>query len=163
MKKLLPNTSGGYRYFGRGGMLEVAESVAAPVAASLDSAVGSATKSVSSTPHSETNNQVLGIDEADTVKTDGKYLYFFQETGERAIVITDAKTLARIKTIRIPNNYSNVLFYITKTNLVITATKYANYNARWYGWYQNNQTSIIAVYDIRDPAKASLVRTLQVE
>ncbi len=123
----------------------------------------SAGASDGSVAHSETNTQVMGIDEADTVKTDGKYVYTYQETGEHAIVILDAKTLTRVKTIRIPTNYSGVSFYLTKTNLVITATKYNAYNARWYGWYNNDQTSIIAQYDIRDPARASLVRTVQVE
>ncbi len=97
------------------------------------------------------------------MKTDGKYLYSYQESGEHAIVILDSKTLARVKTIKIPSNYSGVSFYLTKTNLVITATKYSTYNGKWYGWYNNDQTSIIALYDVRDPAKASLVRTLQVE
>ncbi len=37
---------------------------------------GSATSSMSSTPsHSDTNNQVAGVDELDTVKTDGQYIY----------------------------------------------------------------------------------------
>jgi inhibitor of cysteine peptidase len=168
MKKILPKTSGGYGIYARDGgmMVDTAESSVVPMpqaGADMDSSVGSSAKSSSSVPYSETNTQVLGIDEADTVKTDGKYIYFYQETGEKAIVVLDAKTLVRIKAIRIPTNYSNVSFYLTKTNLVITATKYTNYNARWYGWYQNNQTSIIALYDIRNPAKASLVRTLQVE
>src|SRR5690242_10494547 len=42
-------------------------------------ALGSAdqsSSSVSSSPsHSETNNQVAGVDELDTVKTDGQYIY----------------------------------------------------------------------------------------
>lgn len=55
-------------------------------------------KSTASTPvpKSDTNIQVKGIDEADTVKTDGKYVYSFQE-GEHTIVILDAKTLAKVK------------------------------------------------------------------
>lgn len=134
----------------------------APTANMTEKSTASA-GSLSSVAHSETNTQVMGIDEADTVKTDGKYVYTYQETGEHAIVILDAKTLTRVKTIRIPSNYSGVSFYLTKTNLVITATKYNSYNARWYGWYNNDQTSIIAVYDVRDPARASLVRTIQVE
>ena len=54
----------------------------------------------SNTPKSETNVQVKWIDEADTVKTDGKYLYSYQE-WEKAIVVLDAKTLIKIKTLRI--------------------------------------------------------------
>jgi uncharacterized secreted protein with C-terminal beta-propeller domain len=52
-----------------GGMME-AQSVTtpAPTFAKMDT-----------TAKSDTNIQVKGIDEADTVKTDGKYLYSYQE------------------------------------------------------------------------------------
>ena len=81
-------------------------------------------------PRSDTNIQVKGIDEADTVKTDGKYIYSYQE-GERAIIILDAKTLAKVKTIRVPANYSNPLFYITRNKLILTATRYSQANMYW--------------------------------
>jgi inhibitor of cysteine peptidase len=122
----------------------------------------SVSKSLDTTPHSDTNIQVKGIDEADTIKTDGKYVYSYQE-GEHAIIILDAKTLAKIKTIRVPTNYSNPLFYITKNKLILTATKYSQTNIYWNGWYNNSQKSIIALYDISNPARASLVRSIEVD
>jgi inhibitor of cysteine peptidase len=88
------------------------------------------TAKIDTTPHSDTNIQVKGIDEADTVKTDGKYVYSYQE-GEHAIIIFDAKTLAKVKTIRIPANYSNPLFYITRNKLILTATRYSQTNMYW--------------------------------
>jgi inhibitor of cysteine peptidase len=90
----------------------------------------SVSKSLDTTPHSDTNIQVKGIDEADTIKTDGKYVYSYQE-GEHAIIILDAKTLAKIKTIRVPTNYSNPLFYITRNKLILTATRYSQANMYW--------------------------------
>lgn len=42
-------------------------------------AVPTMAKSTESVPHSETNIQVRGVDEADVVKTDGKYVYTYQE------------------------------------------------------------------------------------
>ncbi len=165
MKKLLSKTaSSGYG----GGIYPLSDArmsvgtVAAPTAVAMEKSVTSSAISAL-VPQSETNTQVIGIDEPDTVKTDGKYIYTFQETGDRRIIILDAKTLDQVKLIRVPSNYSGVSFYINKTNLVILATKYSSYNARWYGWYNNTATSIIALYDIRDLAKPSLVRTLQVE
>lgn len=164
MKKILPTTSSPGYYRGIEPMM--LESVSAVPSASKSSvandAMAGGASPVAPEPFSETNTQVLGIDEADTVKTDGKYLYTYQET-ERAIVIVDAKTLERKKTIKIPSSYYGVTFYLTKTKLVLTATKSAAYNARWYGWYNNEQKSIIALYDIVDPTKASLLRIIQVD
>ena len=98
-----------------------AQSVAAPAPTSAR---------LDTTPHSDTNIQVKGIDEADTIKTDGKYVYSYQE-GERAIIILDARTLVKIKTIRVPANYSNPLFYITRNKLILTATRYSQANMYW--------------------------------
>lgn len=129
-----------------------AESAVPPTTARLDTA----------NPKSETNVQVKGIDEADIVKTDGKYLYSYQE-GERAIVILDAKTLARIKSIKVPTNYSGVSFYITKNKLILTATKSVSAQNGWTYWYNNSQKSVIALYDISSPLRASLVRNIEVD
>lgn len=114
------------------------------------------------TPHSETNVQVAGIDEADSVKTDGRYIYSYQ-AGENGIVILDAKTLNKIKTIKIPANYSNPTFYIQKGKLILTATRYVNSNRYWMGWYDNSQKSIVAIYDTSTPTSAKLVRLTQVD
>jgi inhibitor of cysteine peptidase len=164
MKKILPTTSSPGYY--RGGPMVMLESVSSVPSTSksevANDAVAGSVSPVAPEPFSETNAQVLGVDEADTVKTDGKYLYTYQEM-ERAIIILDAKTLERKKTIKIPTSYYGVTFYLTKTKLVLTATKSASYNARWYGWYNNEQKSIIALYDIADPTKASLLRIIQVD
>ena len=114
------------------------------------------------TPHSETNIQVAGIDEADTVKTDGNYLYSYQ-SSENAIVILDAKNLNIVKTIKLPSNYSNVNFYITKNKLIFTATRYNGYSPYWYGWYDNTTKSVIALYDIADKNAIKLARVVQVD
>jgi inhibitor of cysteine peptidase len=113
-------------------------------------------------PHSETNIQVAGIDEADTVKTDGNYLYSYQ-SSQNGIIILDAKTLDTVKTIKLPSNYSNINFYVTKNKLILTATRYNNYNPYWYGWYDNSVKSVIALYDISDKSAIKLVRVVQVD
>ena len=43
------------------------------------------TGSVADAGHSETNTQVKGVDEADIVKTDGKYIYYFSDNTIRII------------------------------------------------------------------------------
>ncbi len=53
-----------------------AESVAVPSAAPM---AGAALDSSTRVSHTETNVQVRGIDEPDTMKTDGRYLYVYNE------------------------------------------------------------------------------------
>ena len=96
------------------------------------------------------------------MKTDGNYLYSYQES-EHSIVILDAKNLKLIKTIRVPKNYSGVNFYITQNKLVLTATKSLQYQNYWTYWYNNSQKSIIAIYNIQDVAKATLLRNIEVD
>ncbi len=69
----------------------------------------------------------------------------------------------RKKLIRIPTNYSGVGFLIQGNRLVLTATKMTSYNAKWYGWYDGQTKSMIAVYDISQPEQARMIRTVQVD
>src|SRR2546430_4217188 len=58
------------------------------------------TSSISSAPsHSETNNQVAGVDELDTVKNDGQYIYTVSNKTVvvvRAYPVNDAQLVSRI-------------------------------------------------------------------
>lgn len=155
LKTILPKTYDGRMY--KGGML-LAETAAVPMAP----AVSLVSKADTNTPKSDTNVQVKGIDEADTVKTDGNYVYSYQE-GEHSIVILDAKTLNIVKKIRVAQNYSGVSFYITANKLVLTATKSIPYQNSWTYWYNNSQKTIIAIYNIQDVARASLIRSIEVD
>src|SRR5437667_6638057 len=65
--------------------------------------LGSASQSsssVSSAPsHSETNNQVSGVDELDSVKTDGQYIYTVSNNtvvGVNAYPVTNVQLISRI-------------------------------------------------------------------
>ncbi len=126
------------------------------------STIAPTTNRLDTTPKSDTNIQIKGIDEADTIKTDGKYIYSYQE-GEHAIIILDAKNLNKIKTVRIPTNYSGISFYITQNNLILTATKSLGTGRYRTYWYNKSQKSIIALYDISNPARTTLVRNIEVD
>lgn len=153
LKQVLPTTYQQNDYYKWGGMLFEQWTV---------TAIAPTASREGNIPKSDTNVQVRGIDEADMVKTDGKYVYTFQE-WEHAIVILDAKTLTRVKTLRIPIHYSGVNFYVTKNKLILTATKTIGYQHYWTYWYNNTQKSIIALYDIRDMSRTSLVRSIEVD
>lgn len=89
-------------------------------------------------------------------------MYSYQE-GEHSIVILDAKTLSLVKTIRLPKNYTGVSFYITQNKLVLTATKSLQYQNYWTYWYNNSQKSVIAIYNIQDVSRATLIRNIEVD
>lgn len=60
-------------------------------------------------------------------------------------------------------NYSGISFYITRNKLILTATKSIGTQRYWTYWYDNTQKSVIALYDISNPARASLVRNIEVD
>ncbi len=71
-----------------------------PLAKSLGGVVAEGTTVQSSPSYSETNVQVEGVDEADIVKTDGKYIYF--ASGGTVVIVSaypprEAEVLSRIK------------------------------------------------------------------
>ena len=78
-------------------------------------------------------------------------------------MILDAKNLKRIKSIKIPKNYSGVNFYIQKNKLVLTASKTLQSQNSWTYWYNYSQKSIIAIYDITTPNTARLLRNIEVD
>ena len=60
-------------------------------------------------------------------------------------------------------NYSGISFYITRNKLILTATKSIGTQRYWTYWYDNTQKSIIALYDISDPSRTTLVRNIEVD
>jgi inhibitor of cysteine peptidase len=66
----------------------------APPAAAMDMSAKSAESTSSSVDYSKTNTQVQGVDEADVVKTDGKYIY---QVNRERIVITEAQPADQMK------------------------------------------------------------------
>ncbi len=152
LKQILPTTYNQPRFYAFDTSSRAESNWAAtPTASKLDT-----------TPRSDTNVQVRWIDEADTVKTDGKYIYSYQE-GQKSIVILDAKTLNKIKSLPIATNYSGIRFYIAQNKLILTASKYVNLQNGSTYWYNTQQKSVVSVYDIRVPAKVTLIRNIEVD
>lgn len=95
----------------------------------------------SSQEHSDTTVQVEGVDEADIVKTDGKYIYILTENaGGRLVKIVDVtgekpKQLASIKNI---GNYASDM-YLSGDRLVIS------------GVLGEDFSCMAVIYDISDP------------
>lgn len=87
--------------------------------ASLDSAGSS-----DSPGFSETNIQVAGVDEADTIKTDGKYIYTLTGT---TLTITEAYPADEMKILSEIDLESPINFYINDNTLVIFTNERVTY------------------------------------
>ena len=104
-----------------------AESPAAPSPADG----GGESENAGSAGHSETNTQVEGIDEADIVKTDGKYLYYAGSNAVR-IIRADGSKLSEVATIKLPDQkYVNEI-YLDKDRLVLLGNRNEYEEGRYY-------------------------------
>lgn len=116
---------------------------------------------------SKTNVQIADIDEAEVVKTDGKYIYYTSNQpdadGFQYVTITRAvpvNDMTLVKRIKLPRNYGNVQLYVADGRLTILAN-------RWREGYVyspspinvgNGSVTVVVVYDIDDPANPVLNR-----
>lgn len=67
---------------------------------SADSAAGESVGSING-DYSETNVQVEGVDEADIVKTDGKYIYILRDSGWLTILSADGENSTQLSNIQV--------------------------------------------------------------
>ena len=95
------------------------------------------------TDHSETTTQVEGVDEADIVKTDGKFIYILtQNAGGTVIKIVDVRdgTPKQIESIEV-SHMNNQEMYLISDRLVILGAD-----------YDGSKTTAI-IYDVSVPEK----------
>ena len=109
-----------------------------------------AAKSSDTGSHSETYLQVDDVDEADIVKTDGKYIYYV--TNKREVVILSAKDgktekLSTVGSSEIENYISDI--YLKGDKLVTVGTYYKDDGEEGYAG--------IVVYDISDRSKPKVL------
>ncbi len=109
---------------------------------------------------SQTNIQVGWVDEADKVKTDGKYLYYFNETEKAVFIVeTNGDTTEIIKKIHMPESFYNAELYVTQGRLVIISGGYSenDYTKQWYYINRNSKTYTI-VFDTNDKKNPELIK-----
>ena len=104
------------------GMVSIEESAVDDLAKSTNTATqSSATRGISEeADYSKTNNQVENVDEADIVKTDGKYIYYCQNNR---IYVVD-KDL-NLKTTIKDDDFSPTQIFINGERLVVFGRKYS--------------------------------------
>jgi inhibitor of cysteine peptidase len=133
------------------------KSVASPTPTGTVSEVGWGT------PVSTTNIQVLGVDEADSVKTDGKNIYTYSEEA-REIRVVSTTDLSLQNTIKLPDTFSSVSLYLSNSKLIVVGSKYVTSGSYWTArWYAPEVKTIVAVYRVSDPMKPTLERYNQID
>lgn len=111
-----------------------------------------------STDFSKTNTQVDWVDESDIVKTDGKYIYYYNEK-DKSIYVVKVWELEIIKKIKIPNNFYSPILYIWENRLTIVSSWYSNvdYTNKWY-WINRNSKTYTIIFDTTDIQNPKLVK-----
>jgi uncharacterized secreted protein with C-terminal beta-propeller domain len=103
--------------------------------------------STSATPsHSQTNAQVAGVDELDTVKNDGTYIYTITNNTVAIVLaypLAGAKLLAHVSV-----NGSLQGMFVDGNRLVVVSQQYQQYPLPYTGTLQPGMGASIAVYPI---------------
>ncbi len=110
--------------------------------------------SIWDTSFSQTNNQVTWVDESDIIKTDGKYIYYFNDS-DRFIYIVSVNDKKILKKISIPSSLYSPVMYLWWDKLTIVSSWYSNfdYSSKWYYINRNDKTYVIVfnISEIENP------------
>ncbi len=125
------------------------------------------------TDYSKTNVQVEGVDEADIVKTDGKYIYYVQNLK---VYVIDTENLSNVSTIdyeKDDENFSPREIYINDDKLIVIGNEYKyNYSSRNYpnAIYDtarapegNREFAKAIVYDLNNKEKPKKTREVAID
>ena len=121
-----------------------------------------------STDYSKTNTQVEGVDEADIVKTDGKYIYYVSNSKIVIVNAIDSNNLqieAEIEYDRQQNTTFNPIeIYLFGDKLIVVGNKYyQEENENKYGYYYGKNFTTAKVYNVNNKKDLSLEREVELE
>jgi inhibitor of cysteine peptidase len=77
--------------------------------------------------HSETNVQVAGVDEADIVKTDGKFIYYVQAKTVHLIQAYPAENMRALSKVDLPENFNAREILLHDNQLIILGNNWQDY------------------------------------
>jgi len=105
---------------------------------------------------SETNTEVKWVDEADIIKTDGRYIYYYKQ-NEKTVYVTDARNndLELAKKIKLPEGFWGTEMYLSENKLTILANYYSKKPNKTYYFDRWTKTYVIN-YDVTDLANLKL-------
>ncbi len=109
--------------------------------------------------YSETNIQVEGVDEADIVKTDGKYIYFLVN---KTLMIANAYPVNELEIVyQIDFDSRPSELYLHNGKLIVIGHDYGVNIDNFSRPYSN--FSFVKVYDVTNPSETSIIKDLSFE
>jgi len=112
--------------------------------------------------YSSTNNQVVGVDEADIIKTDGQYIYALVRNDLfiiKAVPASEAQIISKISFASRPED-----IFIDGTSLAVFGNDQEIYAQPLFATFRRqNQYTFFKVFDLSDPANPKQVRDLDFE
>lgn len=120
----------------------------------------SKSSNVSWADFSSTNTQIQWVDESDIIKTDGKYVYFYNQDKKSVFIwdVQDPKSVNVIKEIKIPNNIYSPVLYIDENRLIIVGWGYIDTKSdNYYSWNTSSKVFTI-IFDTTDISNPSLIK-----
>lgn len=120
--------------------------------------------------YSKTNVQVEGIDEADIIKTDGKYFYILNDNENKIYIVSaDGAKMAKTAEITLDDKLGNAReLYLSDNRLAVITNRFVNDNQEsakeiwnYRYWYSGKNVTGVTVYDITDRSNPTLVNTLE--
>jgi uncharacterized secreted protein with C-terminal beta-propeller domain len=113
---------------------------------------------------SNTNTQVLGVDEGDIVKTDGEYAYIVSRNQTKVYIIDvyPAEDAHIVYTLEFEWAVREI--YLNENKLVVLGTTcyyYSPYGYYWYDYYSYEPSTNIEVYDIANRENPQMTREVE--
>ncbi len=102
--------------------------------------------------HSETNVRQEGVDEADVVKTDGRYLYTLRDNGRAVAVVDTRDGLKAAGEVKVDDTCTISEFYVQNGKMVLVGQSYREEKTKG-GWYMGEQNTFAVTYDLSNPEK----------
>lgn len=112
--------------------------------------------------YSETNVQVEGVDEADIIKNDGKYIYYLQDETVRVLEAYPPSGMKELDKVEFSDsNFYPSQMYVDGDRLVVIGSTWDEVlraNNYWYG-----SVTKVYIFDISDKENIEVVRQLAFE
>lgn len=153
LKKLVSDATSNERYYGMDFALN-SSALLFDTATKAESAVEDVSDA---SDYSTTNVQVQGVDEADIIKNDGKYLYHLLDRQLKTSKIYPVNSMEVISTVNYESDFSPLELYVEDDMLVVIGTEYKN----TYKYHGEAFTQII-IYDIKDRTNPKVVKEVEI-
>lgn len=138
---------------------------AMPSTQTMDNTGGAESKSQGSA-YSETNVQVLGVDESDIVKTDGRYIYEYRNGGVAIVKASEGK-LSLVGDIKLDESYGSNELYLYKDKLIVIGSSHdvriMEDNVKSRIWPGPANSVKVRIFDITDKASPKLIRDVRID